>query len=82
MTDKTTEERVREQVAYILAIPEERVTINSRFGDFGSDSLDMVELAMALEEEFEDELPPGEDLEAVETMDDVKEVVRYLEGRI
>ena len=54
----TIEERVKKIVAEQLGVKEEEVTNSASFvEDLGADSLDTVELVMALEEEFETEIP-------------------------
>ena len=54
----TTEEQVKNIVAEQLGVKEEEVKNESSFvDDLGADSLDTVELVMALEEEFETEIP-------------------------
>ena len=64
----TTEERVRKLVCEQLGVKEEEVTIEASFvEDLGADSLDTVELVMALEEEFETEIP-DEEAEAITTV--------------
>ncbi len=55
------EERVKKIVAEQLGVKEEDVSKNASFvDDLGADSLDTVELVMALEEEFETEIPDEE----------------------
>lgn len=55
------EERVKKIVCEQLGVKEEEVTSASSFvEDLGADSLDTVELVMALEEEFETEIPDEE----------------------
>lgn len=55
------EERVQKIVVEQLGVKEEEVTPNASFvDDLGADSLDTVELVMALEEEFECEIPDEE----------------------
>ena len=55
------EDRVRKIVAEQLGVKEEEVKAEASFvDDLGADSLDTVELVMALEEEFETELPDEE----------------------
>jgi acyl carrier protein len=55
------EERVKKIVIERLGVKEEEVTNNASFvDDLGADSLDTVELVMALEEEFECEIPDEE----------------------
>ncbi len=55
------EERVKKIVAEQLGVKEEEVKTDASFvEDLGADSLDTVELVMALEEEFETEIPDEE----------------------
>ncbi|AXM95864.1 acyl carrier protein [Pseudomonas plecoglossicida] len=57
----TIEERVKKIVAEQLGVKEEEVKNEASFvDDLGADSLDTVELVMALEEEFETEIPDEE----------------------
>ena len=72
------EPRVREIIAEQLGINEEEIQPDSSFmADLGADSLDVVELVMALEEEFEIEIP-DEDAEKITS---VKEAVDYIRER-
>ncbi len=69
-------ERVKEVIVRELAVPESQVTEEASFdGDLKADSLDVVELVMALEDEFDLEIPE-EDAERITT---VGAAVRYLE---
>jgi acyl carrier protein len=69
------EERVRKIVVEQLGVKQEEVTIEASFvDDLGADSLDTVELVMALEEEFGTEIP-DEDAEKITT---VKLAVDYI----
>ncbi|MEH6650625.1 MAG: acyl carrier protein [Motiliproteus sp.] len=73
----TIEERVKKIVAEQLGVKEEEVTSEASFvEDLGADSLDTVELVMALEEEFETEIP-DEEAEKITT---VKLAVAYVEA--
>ena len=64
----TVEERVKKIVVEQLGVKEDEVTNESSFvDDLGADSLDTVELVMALEEEFETEIP-DEDAEKITTV--------------
>ncbi|NNM50711.1 MAG: acyl carrier protein [Pseudomonadales bacterium] len=55
------EERVKKIIAEQLGVKPEQVTNEASFvDDLGADSLDTVELVMALEEEFETEIPDEE----------------------
>ncbi|ASP39877.1 acyl carrier protein [Bacterioplanes sanyensis] len=69
------EERVKKIVCEQLGVKEEDVKPASSFvDDLGADSLDTVELVMALEEEFETEIP-DEDAEKLTT---VQEAIDYI----
>ena len=69
------EERVRQIIVEQLGVKEDEISTDSSFvDDLGADSLDTVELVMALEEEFGCEIP-DEDAEKITT---VKEAVEYL----
>jgi len=75
----TVEERVKKIVVEQLGVKEEEVTSASSFvDDLGADSLDTVELVMALEEEFETEIP-DEDAEKITTVD---EAVKYINNNL
>lgn len=64
------EERVKKIVADQLGVKDEEVTNDASFvDDLGADSLDTVELVMALEEEFETEIPDDK-AEKIETIQD------------
>lgn len=67
--------RFRKCAVEVLSVPEEKVTKEARFGDdLDADSLDLVELVMALEEEFGVEVPE-EELEGVETVGQAYDLV-------
>ncbi|MAC46750.1 acyl carrier protein [Oceanospirillum beijerinckii] len=71
----TIEERVKKIVSEQLGVKEEEITNASSFvDDLGADSLDTVELVMALEEEFETEIP-DEEAEKITT---VQEAIDYV----
>ncbi len=60
--------RFRKCAVEVLSVSEDQVNPEARFGDdLDADSLDLVELVMALEEEFGIEVPE-EDLEGIETV--------------
>ncbi|MCX8601881.1 MULTISPECIES: acyl carrier protein [unclassified Gilliamella] len=64
----TIEERVKKIIVEQLGVKEEEVRNESSFiEDLGADSLDNVELVMALEEEFDTEIP-DEDAEKITTV--------------
>lgn len=71
----STDERVKQIVAEQLGVDEAQVTPEASFmDDLGADSLDTVELVMALEEEFDIEIS-DEDAEKIQT---VKDAVAYI----
>jgi|TARA_Y100001001_G_scaffold149356_1_gene159083 acyl carrier protein len=71
----TAEERVKKLICEQLGVKEEEVKDDASFvDDLGADSLDTVELVMALEEEFETEISDEE----AENITTVKEAVDYI----
>ncbi len=73
----TVETRIKEIVCEQLGVSDDEVTLQASFiDDLGADSLDIVELVMALEEEYEIEIS-DEDAEKIKT---VQDVVTYIEG--
>ena len=73
------EERVKKIVVEQLGVKEDEVTTNASFvDDLGADSLDTVELVMALEEEFECEIP-DEEAEKITT---VQQAVDYIKAHV
>ncbi len=71
-------EKVRDVIVRELSVAESKVTEDATFdGDLSADSLDVVELVMALEDEFDVEIPE-EDAEKIRTVGDA---VRYLEAK-
>ncbi|RLB67954.1 MAG: acyl carrier protein [Deltaproteobacteria bacterium] len=62
------DERIKKIVAEQLGVEEDQVTVEASFmDDLGADSLDTVELVMALEEEFDIEIS-DEDAEKIQTV--------------
>lgn len=75
----STFERVKAIVVDQLGVEEQEVTENASFvDDLGADSLDVVELVMALEEEFGIQIPE-EDAEKIQT---VGQAVQYIEEHL
>lgn len=71
------EERVRSIISDQLGVSEEEIKPDSKFiEDLGADSLDIVELIMAMEEEFETEIPDEE----AEKIRNVNDVISYLKN--
>ena len=79
MSDLTIEQRVKTIIVDQLNVNEEQVTAEASFlGDLGADSLDTVELIMAFEEEFSDEID-GEIPESdAEKLQNVGDVIKYI----
>ena len=75
------EETVKNIIVEQLGVDLDKITLEAGFQeDLGADSLDIVELIMALEEEFDQEIP-DEDAEKIATVGDaVNYVVSKLEG--
>jgi acyl carrier protein len=72
----TIAERVTKVVVEQLGVSEDQVTPEASFvDDLGADSLDTVELVMALEEEFDTEIPDDK----AETIAKVKDAILYIE---
>ncbi len=72
-------EKIRAKIAEQLSIDENDITMYSGFvDDLGADSLDLVELIMALDEEFDMEIP-AEDAEKITSVGDV---VDYIKARV
>ena len=75
MSNSNIEDRVKKIVAEQLGVKLEEITNDSSFvEDLGADSLDTVELVMALEEEFETEIPDEE----AEKITKVQEAIDYV----
>ena len=69
------EQRVKEIIVEQLGVSEEQVKPEAKFvEDLGADSLDQVELVMALEEEFKTEIPE-EDVDKLMTVGDVTKYI-------
>ena len=73
----SVEEKVKEIIVDLLGVDEKLVKSEASFiDDLGADSLDTVELVMALEEEFDIEIP-DEDAEKIAS---VQNAVDYIKG--
>ena len=76
---ENVEQRVKKIVAEQLGVNESDIKIDSSFvDDLGADSLDTVELVMALEEEFECEIPDEE----AEKITNVQQAVDYINNNL
>lgn len=72
------EEKMKQIIAEKLGVSEDKITPQASFvDDLGADSLDQVELIMALEDEFDMEIP-DEDAEKLKT---VKDALDYIESK-
>jgi acyl carrier protein len=76
MSDKPIEQRVKDIIVEQLGVKPDQVVPSAKFiEDLGADSLDTVELVMALEEEFGIEVPD----EQAEKLQSVGDVIKYVE---
>jgi len=71
-------EKLKAIIVDKLSVDENEVTMDSTFEDLGADSLDIVEIVMALEEEFDIEISDDE----AEQAKTVGDVVNYLTAQI
>jgi len=79
MTYDEIVQKVKGIIVEQLGVDEEEVTLKASFtDDLGADSLDNVELVMALEEEFDIEIP-DEEAEKITT---VQEAIKYIEEHL
>lgn len=71
-------EKLKEIIAERLSVDAEEVELNTSFkDDLGADSLDLFELVMALEDEFDVEIPADE----LSNINTVNDVVEYLKAK-
>ncbi len=76
MTQEEIFEKVKKIIVEQLGVADTSVTMEASFiDDLGADSLDIVELIMALEEEFDMEIP-DEDAEKIVTVSDVVDYIK------
>ena len=76
MSDKPIEQRVKDIIVEQLGVKPDQVVPAAKFiEDLGADSLDTVELVMALEEEFGIEVPD----EQAEKLQSVGDMIKYVE---
>ena len=80
MTPETIFKTMQDLIAEQFAIDAEEITLDSSFvDDLGADSVDLVELVMAMEEEFDIGEIDEDDLQSLKTVGDC---VRYLSNHI
>lgn len=71
-------EKIKKILSEQLELDKEEITLESNIvDDLGADSLDLVDMAMTVEDEFGLELPD----EMLETVQTVEDVIRYIESR-
>ena len=76
MSDNSLADRIGKIIVEQLGVNEDQVKPEAKFiEDLGADSLDTVELVMALEEEFETEIPDEE----AEKLQSVGDVIKFVE---
>lgn len=71
-------EKIKSIVVDQLGVDADEVTLKTSFEDLNADSLDVVELVMALEEEFDIEIP-DEDAEKIRS---IGAAVEYIKGKV
>ena len=72
-------EKVKEILCDQLDVEEDNITMESNIADdLGADSLDVVDMLMSLEDEFDIEIPDEE----IENLKTVGQLVKYIEGSI
>jgi acyl carrier protein len=82
MADKSIEQRVKDIIVSQLNVNEEQVTPQASFlDDLGADSLDLVELIMAFEEEFKNEIKGEIPESEAEKLTTVGQVVDYIKAK-
>lgn len=76
MAEQSIEQKIKEIIAKQLDVPIEQVTPEAKFiDDLRADSLDTVELIMALEDAFDNKIPD----EQAEKLESVGDVIKYIE---
>ena len=69
-------EKIKKIIAEVLNVDEDSITMESTFGDdLGADSLDVFQIIMGVEEEFEIEIP-NEEAEKIVTVGDAVEQIK------
>ncbi|MEQ8785589.1 MAG: acyl carrier protein [Pirellulaceae bacterium] len=72
---------LREKLQRETGVPPDEIPLDASLEDLGADSLDVVELVMELEEEFDIRIPP-EDAEQIRTVEDaIRSIQRILRER-
>ena len=71
-------DKLKKLIVEKFSVEEDAVTMDATLEDLGADSLDMVELVMAMEEEFDIEFAD----EDVEKLQSVEDLVEYINGKM
>ena len=80
MSDKSIADRIKDIIVEQLGVNADQIKPGAKFiEDLGADSLDIVELIMALEEEFGTEIP-DEEAEKLQTVGDVAKYIEDTQG--
>jgi len=80
MSDKSIADRIKDIIVEQLGVNADQINPEAKFiEDLGADSLDIVELIMALEEEFGTEIP-DEEAEKLQTVGDVAKHIEDTQG--
>ncbi|HBV30876.1 MAG TPA: acyl carrier protein [Verrucomicrobiales bacterium] len=80
MSDKSIADRIKDIIVEQLGVNADQINPGAKFiEDLGADSLDIVELIMALEEEFGTEIP-DEEAEKLQTVGDVAKYIEDSQG--
>ncbi len=74
----SVESKVKDIIADQLEVAVDKLSKETTFEDIDADSLDIVELVMALEEEFDLEISDQE----IENINSVGDVVKYIESKV
>ncbi len=79
MSDKSIADRIKDIIVEQLGVNADQIKPEAKFiEDLGADSLDIVELVMALEEEFATEIP-DEEAEKLQTVGDVAKFIEDIQ---
>ncbi|MEF9933654.1 MAG: acyl carrier protein [Clostridium sp.] len=69
-------DKIKERISEVLGVEADDITMESTFiDDLGADSIDLVELVMALEEEFEIQIP-DEEVAKIKAVSDVVDYIK------
>lgn len=71
-------EKIKSIIAEQFDVDEESLAAETTFEELGADSLDIVELAMGIEEEFDLEIPE----EKIDNIVTIEDLVRYIEKKL